>query len=328
MAKRTFADSPTNPTTTLAADLTASATTLTLASDPAAEMPTTGPFSVVVGTGGAEQPVNCASRSGTAVTLVAPWAGNTHAAGSPVNTGLAKIDADAFAQADDLAGKANTAHTHAQSDVTNLPTDLAAKVAKTGDTMTGTLNGTAFTASTSVNLPNTSGTTTNVRLGGNAQDGLFGSRTSSPRRFGLKLANIVLLDMTITGIGSGASRFQSVPLRAEAGFSSGLQEVLDEDFCYVAAGGKVIIDNTGGAVSFTMGDALDDPVFIDQTSGAEVTITDYYGNATTAPITIDLIYPLPTGETTAVINADGGHVRLVAMDSMWVLAGSQGAVFT
>ena len=39
----------------------------------------------------------------------------------------------------DLAGKAASVHTHAESDVTGLVTDLAAKAAKAGDTFTGTL---------------------------------------------------------------------------------------------------------------------------------------------------------------------------------------------
>ena len=39
----------------------------------------------------------------------------------------------------DLAGKAASIHTHTESDVTGLVTDLAAKAAKAGDTFTGTL---------------------------------------------------------------------------------------------------------------------------------------------------------------------------------------------
>jgi hypothetical protein len=39
----------------------------------------------------------------------------------------------------DLGGKAASVHTHAESDVTGLVTDLAAKAAKAGDTFTGTL---------------------------------------------------------------------------------------------------------------------------------------------------------------------------------------------
>lgn len=52
-------------------------------------------------------------------------------------TGTLSDQADLQAALDD---KSNVGHTHLQSDITNLTTDLAAKVAKAGDTMTGALN--------------------------------------------------------------------------------------------------------------------------------------------------------------------------------------------
>jgi hypothetical protein len=102
MTKRTFADSPTSPTATLAAPLNAGDGSITLTADPGTEMPTTGPFTVLVGESPDTEPANCASRSGTTVTLVAAWTGATFPAGAPVNTGLAAIDAEAFIQQADL----------------------------------------------------------------------------------------------------------------------------------------------------------------------------------------------------------------------------------
>lgn len=47
--------------------------------------------------------------------------------------------ADCVRQDGTTADKANTSHTHAQSDVTNLTADLTAEAAKAGDTFTGTV---------------------------------------------------------------------------------------------------------------------------------------------------------------------------------------------
>lgn len=98
MSRRTYTDSPTEPTTTLDATLSNGATTITLASDPGSEMPTTGPFSCVVGSGASAKAVNCASRAGTTITLVSAWAGGTFASGSPINTAPTKLDADKWIQ--------------------------------------------------------------------------------------------------------------------------------------------------------------------------------------------------------------------------------------
>lgn len=48
-------------------------------------------------------------------------------------------ESDVTSLVTDLAGKAASVHTHAESDVTGLVTDLATKAAKAGDTFTGTL---------------------------------------------------------------------------------------------------------------------------------------------------------------------------------------------
>ena len=121
MAKRQFANSPTNPTTTLAVGIVPADTEVTLTSDPGDEMPTAGPFTIIVGEDGAEKPLDCASRAGLTVTLVGT-AGVTVASGQPVNTAPAKIDADAWLQADDLL-TAPVSAAQAAADATKQPLD-------------------------------------------------------------------------------------------------------------------------------------------------------------------------------------------------------------
>lgn len=188
------------------------------------------------------------------------------------------------------------------------------------------LNTPTFTG-TGIVVPSSSGTTPNVRIQ-NVQTGIFGSHSAAPKRFGFKLGAVVILDSEFYGIGSGASRFQSVPLRAEAGFTSGMQEVIDLDAVSPTLGGKVVADNTSGPVTLYNAEDLSDPVVFDQLGGLELTLVDFYGMATANPIAFDFGYPLPTGETIATIDTDGGYVRLIVGDSQWLLAGSQGASFT
>lgn len=106
MARRRFADSPTDPTTTLAEPIAADDTTVTLTDDPGSEMPTTGPFSITVGEGAAARSLDCASRAAEVVTLVGT-AGVTFAAGQKVNTAPSKRDMDALLQEDDIVGFAD-----------------------------------------------------------------------------------------------------------------------------------------------------------------------------------------------------------------------------
>lgn len=97
MAKRQFANSPTNPTSTLASALSVGDSTLTLTSDPGTEMPTSGPFSIVVGDDADAKPLDCSSRSGVTVTIngTSSFAAS---AGASVNTMPTKTDADAWLQ--------------------------------------------------------------------------------------------------------------------------------------------------------------------------------------------------------------------------------------
>ncbi|MBS3927078.1 MAG: hypothetical protein KGZ65_00035 [Sphingomonadales bacterium] len=99
MARRKYANSPTDPTTTLAADIDIGDGTVLLTSDPGTEMPTTGPFSFTVGASPNTKPFNAASRSGTTITLVGT-AATAHAAGDPVNTEATERDATNWAQQD------------------------------------------------------------------------------------------------------------------------------------------------------------------------------------------------------------------------------------
>jgi hypothetical protein len=82
-------------------------------------------------------------------TVVAPLAGptftgtvvlpSTTSIGDVSSTELGYLDGVTSAIQTQINGKANTSHTHAQSDITNLTTDLAAKANLAGPTFTGTV---------------------------------------------------------------------------------------------------------------------------------------------------------------------------------------------
>lgn len=399
MAKRTFADSPTSPTTTLAADLEATDTTLELTGDPGTEMPTTGPFSIIVGESAAARPVNCASRSGTTVTLVSAWAGDTFPAGSPVNTGLAEIDFANLAQLEDLeeiellpgpqgpegpqgpagangaqgsqgpegpqgeqgpagangpegpqgeqgpqgdpgviaatapldltdgtlsvnlSGKADAAHTHAQSDITDLATDLSAKVAKAGDTMTGTLI-VPGAASGSV-----------VRLAfGSSMTGFWGHHSGANVRLGMKVQNIEQF-LCQPSSGQGSHKFSYVPLLASAGFSGGLYDFDPANFpngyAYANEGCTQLVDSTLGAWSIFLSDDITDPNVVAAIGGAQITIKDDRGAAAANNITIEDGQALAIdGGTVATIDQNYGYVEFGVTDGRWRITAGDGYTLT
>jgi hypothetical protein len=80
-------------------------------------------------------------RQSSGWTVIAPNPTWTTLSGKPATfpPTLPIAESDVTNLVTDLAGKAATVHTHAQVDVTNLTTDLAGKVSDTGDTMTGPL---------------------------------------------------------------------------------------------------------------------------------------------------------------------------------------------
>ncbi|MGB1583348.1 MAG: hypothetical protein ACPHCI_06130 [Solirubrobacterales bacterium] len=156
MSRRTYADSPTDPTSTLANAIGIGDPTVELTADPGSEMPTTGPFSFVVGESPDTKAFNAASRSGTTITLIGT-AATAHDAGQPVNTAPVRIDVDKWAQLgeneigdDDLAtgidaakiadgSVSNTEFEHLGGVTAPIQTGIDGKVAKSGDTMTGPL---------------------------------------------------------------------------------------------------------------------------------------------------------------------------------------------
>ncbi|MBZ5596023.1 MAG: carbohydrate binding domain-containing protein [Acidobacteriia bacterium] len=75
-------------------------------------------------------------QTGTGSVSAAPTWDTLLAGDLPTHT---HAESDVTSLVTDLAGKAASVHTHAESDVTGLVTDLAAKAAKAGDTFTGTL---------------------------------------------------------------------------------------------------------------------------------------------------------------------------------------------
>lgn len=88
---------------------------------------------------------------------------NTSDVGKPVSTLQAAADALVAANASTalssgLAGKANTTHTHAESDVTSLVADLALKAPLASPTFTGTVNGVTAAMVGLGNVNNTSDT--------------------------------------------------------------------------------------------------------------------------------------------------------------------------
>ena len=96
----TFADSPTNPTSTLSGAHAIGATSLTLATDPGTEMPSgTVNFAVLIdyGTASAEV-VACTARTTTTVTCAA--LAKAHAAAATVDTIVSKAIADNWSQID------------------------------------------------------------------------------------------------------------------------------------------------------------------------------------------------------------------------------------
>ena len=62
------------------------------------------------------------------------------ASASKANAVHTHVESDVTNLVTDLAGKAATVHSHAESDVTNLVTDLAARASKSGDTFTGAVH--------------------------------------------------------------------------------------------------------------------------------------------------------------------------------------------
>jgi hypothetical protein len=75
-------------------------------------------------------------QTGTGSVSAAPAWDTVLAGDLPTHT---HAESDVASLVTDLAGKAASVHTHAESDVTGLVTDLAGKAAKSGDTFTGTL---------------------------------------------------------------------------------------------------------------------------------------------------------------------------------------------
>lgn len=209
----------------------------------------------------------------------------------------------------------NTGIYHSASDVLNIATGGSSRLR---------IASSLITAGTPILVPDQSTTVPAYRIG-NSSSGLFGSQSQG--RIGLKMSNIVIFD-AILSAGLGASKFKYIPLKAEAGFSAGLYEAVDEDFIYVSSGSLNTVDTSGGAINLYLGDDISDPLVADNLEGAEIVIKDSTGNAGTNNITIDPRGLTIDGGTLVTIDTNYGYVKLSIMDSKFLITGGFGYTLT
>ena len=183
-----------------------------------------------------------------------------------------------------------------------------------------TITNAAVTSTIPVSVPSQTTTTPAYRIN-SSSSGLFGSESQS--RIGLKMSGVVIFD-AILSAGLGASKFQYIPLKAEAGFSAGLYDAVDLDFLYVSNGSFNSVDTSGGATTLYLGDDLSDPVVVGNLEGAQIIVKDTTGNANVNNITIDpQSFNIDEGNI-VTIDRSYGYVVLVVCNGFWSIAGGEG----